>query len=151
VIELGHETVRKPPFRYAAYTRVGFSDTDAQGVVYYGRYMPYVDLARTEYHRHLGAIVIRGEFAVRALTIEYHAPARFDDLLEVFVRVERVGTTSVTYDYAGYRLDEDDGGDEVLLATAKQTVVLIDRATRRTMRVPDSFRERVAAFDQVAV
>ena len=52
VIELGHATDRKPPFRYAAYTRVGFSDTDAQGVVYYGRYMPYFDLARTEYHRH---------------------------------------------------------------------------------------------------
>ena len=33
MIELGHETDRKPPFRYAAYTRVGFSETDAQGVV----------------------------------------------------------------------------------------------------------------------
>ena len=52
VIELGHVTERKPPFGYAAYTRVGFSDTDAQGVVYYGRYLPYFDLARTEYHRH---------------------------------------------------------------------------------------------------
>src|SRR6187549_960958 len=96
--------------------RVGFSDTDAQGVVYYGRYMPYFDQARTEYHRHLGAIAIRGEFALRALTVEYHAPARFDDLLEVFVRVERIGTTSVTYDYAAYRLDEDDGADDVLMA-----------------------------------
>ena len=95
MIELGHETDRKPPFHYAAYTRVGFSDTDAQGVVYYGRYMPYFDLARTEYHRHLGHFAIRGEFAMRAMTVEYHAPARFDDLLEVFVRVERIGTTSV--------------------------------------------------------
>jgi acyl-CoA thioesterase FadM len=48
VIELGHVSDRRPPFRYAAYTRVGFSETDAQGVVYYGRYMPYFDLARTE-------------------------------------------------------------------------------------------------------
>ena len=56
VIELGHVTDRKPPFRYAAYPRVGFSDTDAQGVVYYGRYLPYFDLARTEYHRHLGRV-----------------------------------------------------------------------------------------------
>jgi len=151
VIELGHETGRKPPYRYAAYMRVGFSDTDAQGVVYYGRYMPYFDQARTEYHRHLGAIDIRGEFALRALTVEYHAPARFDDLLEVFVRVERIGTTSVTYDYAAYRLDEDDGADDVLMATAKQTVVLIERDTRRPAPVPDSFRERIGAFEQVAV
>src|SRR6476660_8103699 len=53
VIELGHVTDRKPPFKYAAFARVGFSDTDAQGIVYYGRYLPYFDLARVEYHRHL--------------------------------------------------------------------------------------------------
>jgi acyl-CoA thioester hydrolase len=143
VIELGHETERKPPFRYAAYTRVGFSDTDAQGVVYYGRYLPYLDLARVEYHRHLGHLRLPGQFAMRASAVEYHAPARFDDLLEVFVRVERVGTTSVTYDYAAY-LAEDD----VLMATAKQTLVLIDVADRRPLTVPDSFRDQVAAFER---
>jgi acyl-CoA thioester hydrolase len=146
VIELGHETDRKPPFRYAAYTRVAFSDTDAQGVVYYGRYLPYFDLARTEYHRHLGAIHIRGEFAMRASNVEYHAPARFDDLLEVFVRVERVGTTSVTYDHAAYRV-RDDGEPDVLMATAKHTLVLIDLGDRRPVPVPGEFRERVAEFE----
>ena len=88
MFEPGHRTERRPPFRFAAYTRVAFSDTDAQGVVYYGRYLPYFDLARTEYHRELGEIgARRTEFVMRALTVEYHAPARFDDLLEVFVRV----------------------------------------------------------------
>ena len=43
----------KPPFKFSARTRVGFSDTDAQGIVYYGRYLPYVDLARVEYLRNL--------------------------------------------------------------------------------------------------
>src|SRR5215813_11456905 len=106
LIELGQETDRKPPYRYAAYTRVGFSDTDAQGVVYYGRYLPYFDLARTEYHRHLGHLDIRGAFAMRAAAVEYHAPARFDVLLEVFVRVERIGTTSVTYDHCAYGAED---------------------------------------------
>ena len=148
MIELGHETDRRPPFRYAAYTRVGFSDTDAQGVVYYGRYLPYFDLARTEYHRHLGHLAIRGEFAMRASTVEYHAPARFDDLLEVFVRVERVGRTSVTYDHAAYRLDDDgNAATDTLMATAKQTLVLIDVANRHPVAVPESFREQVAAFE----
>jgi acyl-CoA thioester hydrolase len=142
VIELGHETGRMPPFRYAAYTRVGFSDTDAQGVVYYGWYMPYFDVARVEYHRHLGHLSLPGQFAMRASTVEYHAPARFDDLLEVFVRVERVGTTSVTYDHAAYLAEED-----VLMATAKQTLVLINPADRRPLPVPDSFRDLVAAFE----
>jgi len=150
VIELGHLTDRKPPFRYAAYQRVGFSETDAQGVVYYGRYMPYFDLARTEYHRHLGRPELGGaDFAMRASTVEYHAPARFDDLLEVFVRIERIGRTSITYDHAAYRIDED-GDDELLMVTAKQTLVLIDLEARRAVPVPDEFRTRVAEFDGAA-
>jgi acyl-CoA thioester hydrolase len=142
VIELGHPTERKPPFRYAAYTRVAFSDTDAQGVVYYGRYMPYFDLARTEYHRHLGAIDIRGEFAMRASTVEYHAPARFDDLIEAFVRVSRVGRTSITFECAAYRLP-----DEVLMVTCSQTLVLVDSVARRPTPVPSGVRAAIRAFE----
>ena len=148
MIELGHLTERKPPFRYAAYTRVAFSDTDAQGVVYYGRYLPYFDLARTEYHRQLGPVEVqRSEFVMRHSSVEYLAPARFDDLLEVFVRVERIGTTSVTYEYAAYGLD--DANPDVLMATAKQTIVLIDLADRRPVPVPDSYRTRVTEFEEL--
>jgi len=150
VIELGHETDRKPPFRYAAYARVGFSDTDAQGVVYYGRYMPYFDLARTEYHRHLGRVTLGGvDFAMRATTVEYLAPARFDDLLEVFVRVSRIGTTSITYEHAAYRIDED-GGDDMLMATASATLVCVALEERRAVPVPELFRKTVGAFDAPA-
>ena len=141
--ELGRVTDRKPPFRYSALTRVWFSDTDAQGVVYYGRYLPYFDHARTEYHRHLGHVELgRNEFAMRASTIEYLAPARFDELLEIFVRVERIGRTSVTYDHAAYRVDDDR-----LMVTAKQTLVLIDLARRRPVEIPDAFRTAVGEFE----
>ena len=60
-------TDRRPPFKYSAFTRVGFSDTDAQGIVYYGRYLPYFDLARVEYHRHLGLLGLDtgGELVMR--------------------------------------------------------------------------------------
>jgi acyl-CoA thioester hydrolase len=150
VIELGHETDRKPPFRYAAYTRVAFSETDAQGVVYYGRYMPYFDLARTEYHRHLGRVILDDvDFAMRATTVEYLAPARFDDLLEVFVRVARIGTTSITYDHAAYRIDEEGGGEDTLMVTSSATLVCISLSGRRAVRVPAAFRDAVAAFDDV--
>ena len=147
MIELGHVTDRKPPFRYAAFQRVGFSETDAQGVVYYGRYMPYFDAARTEYHRHLGRVHLGNvDFAMRAVTVEYHAGARFDDPLEVFVRVERVGTTSITYDHAAYRID-DDGEDDKLMATAKSTLVCIALDERKAVPVPEAFRAQVAAFE----
>src|SRR5262249_1466793 len=147
--EPGHETARKPPFRFAVYTRVGVSDTDAQGVVYYGRYLPYFDLARTEYHRSLRWVgrTAGSEFVMRALNVEYHAPARFDDLLEVFVRIPRIGRPSVTDELEAYRLDE--GSDDTLMVTAMQTSVLIDPGERGTLSVPDTFRSAVSAFEEV--
>jgi YbgC/YbaW family acyl-CoA thioester hydrolase len=138
-VELGRLTDRKPPFRYAAVARVWFSDTDAQGVVYYGRYMPYFDHARTEYHRHLGLWI--GQLVMRASTVEYVAPARFDDLLEVYVRMSRIGTTSVTFECAAYRSEDD-----ALMCTATQTLVSID-AERRKAPIPDDYRRALEAFE----
>jgi len=143
--ELGRVTDRRPPFRYAALTRVWFSDTDAQGVVYYGRYLPYFDHARTEYHRHLGHLALDGaELVMRASTVEYLAPARFDDLLECFVRVRRIGTTSIVYECAAYRLPDDE-----LMVTATQTLVLVGLESRRPAPVPEAARAAIAAFEGV--
>ena len=143
-LELGRPSTRMPPFKYSALTRVGFSDTDAQGIVYYGRYLPYFDTARVEYHRHLGLLrkSEEHEFVMRASALEYEAPARFDDLLEVFVRVERIGRTSTTYDFAAYRVEDDE-----LMVTAKQTLVLVDLEERRSAPIPDDYKRVIAAFE----
>ena len=144
-MELGHVTDRKPPFRYSAVARVWFSDTDAQGVVYYGRYLPYFDHARTEYHRHLGmtGLWLTGhDFVMRASNVEYHAPARFDDLLEIFVRLARIGRTSATYECAAYRLEDD-----ALMVTATQTLVLVDLERRRPAEIPAAYRDTIRAFE----
>jgi acyl-CoA thioester hydrolase len=142
-LELGRVTDRRPPFRYSAFTRVWFSDTDAQGIVYYGRYLPYFDHARVESHRHLGGLDTGdAEFVMRASHVEYHAPARFDDLIEVFVRVARIGRTSMTYECAAYRQPDD-----TLMVTATQTVVLVDSVSRRPVPIPDELRELVRAFE----
>ena len=144
-LELGRVTDRQPPFKYSALTRVWFSDTDAQGVVYYGRYLPYFDHARTEYHRHLGHVELPGaEFVMRASTVEYHAPAHFDELIEVFVRLARIGRTSMTYECAAHRLPDD-----VLLVTASQTIVLVDLAQRRPKAIPEELRTHVRVFEGI--
>jgi acyl-CoA thioester hydrolase len=145
VFHPGHETDRKPPFRFAACTRVAFSDTDAQGVVYYGRYLPYFDLARTEYHRRLGQVHAGTQSAMRALTVEYHAPARFDDLIEIFVRVAKIGRTSMTYEFAAYKLEPE----ESLMVTATQTNVFISPDERRPVPVPDDLRAALSAAEGV--
>jgi acyl-CoA thioester hydrolase len=133
----------RPPFKFSATTRVGFSDTDAQGIVYYGRYMPYFDMARVEYHRQLRLLRVEGPgtFVIRAMQIEYHAPARFDDLIEVDVRVARLGRSCITYEFAAYL------EGEALAATASQTLVHLDLAERRQQPIPDSFRRPIQAFE----
>jgi acyl-CoA thioester hydrolase len=144
-LELGFVTGRKPPFKYAARTRVGFSDTDAQGIVYYGRYLPYFDLARVEYHRHLRLtpdMFDGNEPVMRALAVEYHAPAVFDDTIEVYVRLARIGRTSATYEFAAYR-EEDD----LLMVTASQTLVLVDLDERKPCPIPPAFIEAVQTFE----
>jgi acyl-CoA thioester hydrolase len=144
-LETGRPTDRHPPFRYAALSRVWFSDTDAQGVVYYGRYLPYFDNARLEYLRHLGLAGYwhgPAEFVMRSLEVTYEAPAVFDDLLEVFVRTTRIGRTSMTTEGAAYRVDDDR-----LMCTARMAFVLIDAATRRPTPIPDAYRAAIAAFE----
>ena len=148
MIELGRPTDRKPPFKFSAFTRVGFSDTDAQGIVYYGRYLPYFDLARVEYLRHLGLLKLETgieeghEFVMRASSVEYFAPARFDDLIEIFVRMARIGRTSATFECAAHRVDDD-----LLMVTAEQTLVLVDLDERKAAPIPDNYRERIRAFE----
>ena len=84
----------------------------------------------------------RARLVMRASHVEYHAPARFDDLLECFARVSRIGRTSVTYDFLALRLPDD-----TLMVTATQAIVLVDRATRRPAAIPESVREPIRAFE----
>ena len=72
----------------------------------------------------------------------YEAPARFDDLLEVFTRTSRIGRTSATAAFAAYRVDDD-----VLMCTAEHTYVLVDLAERRPTSIPDEYRRALTAFE----
>lgn len=141
-------TDARPPFHFSASMRVGFDETDAQAVVYYGRYFPYFDRARVEYLRHLGLLQrthgLPGgyEFVMRRSLCEYEAPARFDDALEVFIRTERIGSSSWSCELA-VTLDADGS----VLARAEQVLVLIDPGTRTPTRVPDAFRDVVHEFE----
>jgi len=79
---------------------------------------------------------------MRANDVEYFAPARFDDELEIYARVSRIGRTSVTFEFAAHRLP-----DETLMVTAHQTLVYVDLAERRPVAVPDDYRAVVEAFE----
>jgi acyl-CoA thioester hydrolase len=79
---------------------------------------------------------------MRASSVEYLAPARFDDPIEVFIRPARIGRTSITYENAAYRVEDD-----VLMVTAEQALVLVDLAERKACPIPDAFTERLREFE----
>ena len=83
---------------------------------------------------------------MRATNIEYFAPAQFDDLIEVFIRVARIGRTSMTYDCAAYRVEDD-----VLMVTANQTLVLVDLDERKPCPIPDWYRKKIEEFEGAAL
>jgi acyl-CoA thioester hydrolase len=86
------------------------------------------------------------EFVMRALTVDYLAPAVFDDLIEIYVRTARIGGTSATYELAAYR-----ARDELLLVKATQTLVLVDLDERKAVPIPGSYKEAIRAFEGQAL
>ncbi len=81
--------------------RVYWEDTDAGGVVYYASYLRFLERARSEWLRSLGidqAGMLRDErlqFVVVEAHVHYHLPARFDDMLQVSVRLDELRRASV--------------------------------------------------------
>ena len=80
-------------FRFFHTLRVRWAEVDRQGIVFNGHYLTYFDVAITEYWRAIGvpypAITDRWGsdlFVVKA-SVEYHAPAHYDDVLDIGVRV----------------------------------------------------------------
>jgi 4-hydroxybenzoyl-CoA thioesterase/acyl-CoA thioester hydrolase len=95
--------VDSTPLRFQTTRRVEFRDTDAAGIAHFSAFFVYMEQAEHELFRSLGTSVVtrdeEGEICwprVRA-SCEYRNPAKFEDLLDVEVTVERLGRKSVTY------------------------------------------------------
>jgi acyl-CoA thioester hydrolase len=134
------------PFKFSTTTRVEFADTDAAGVLYYGRYPRYLDHAVMAYRRNLGLDLLGPPghvYVIRTLTISYHAPAVFDDPLELFVRVARVGRTSHTLQVCIEKL----GDQPALVADGQLVQVGLQRYGGPPSEMPADLRERLRAFE----
>lgn len=136
------------PFRFATELRVRFVETDAQGVVYHGHFLVYCEVGRVEYARAVlgapGADKGRSwEPTVVRAEVDFLAPARFDDLLAVRVRCDRLGRTSYRFAYEVRRSGE-------LVARARTVQVVIDRATGKPRPLPDDLVAPVLAFEKAA-
>ncbi|WP_271409797.1 acyl-CoA thioesterase [Pseudomonas sp. Q1-7] len=136
-------------FRFFHALRVRWAEVDPQGIVFNGNYLTYADVAITEYFRALEvaypADLLKdgGDFFAVKTLLEYLAPARFDDSLEIGVRVSRLGGASMAFELGIWRNEEQLTSGEVVYVHA-------DAASRKSARLPDWLRERVGAFERVA-
>ncbi len=125
------------PFRY--YLRVRYIECDAQKVVFNSRYAEYVDVSINEFLRAAGVLAqfTEGHFDFQLVkqTVEWKAPARFDQVLELSTTATRLGTTSFTLDTA-FRI----AGDERVIVTAETVYVLVDVRTLTKLPLPDFLR-----------
>jgi acyl-CoA thioester hydrolase len=125
------------PFRY--YLRVRYIECDAQRVVFNSRYSEYVDVGINEFLRAAGVL---GDFITGSLdfqlvkqTVEWKAPARFDQVLELRIAATRLGTTSFTIG-TDFRV----AGDERVIVTVETVYVLVDAKTLTKLPLPDAIR-----------
>ena len=128
--------------------RVYFEDTDAGGVVYHGNYLKFAERARTELLRaggfdHTGlakehAVLI----VVRDCTMEFIAPARLDDALEVRSRITTIGGASLTMRQEVFRPMPEAGGDK-LLVRLDLRLACIDREFRPA-RLPPALKHALS-------
>ena len=119
------------PARFTTQVRVRYAETDAAGVVYYGVYLTYFEVARVELLRALGHPI--GDVEERGVLmpvvearLKYLRPACLDELLDVTLWVESVGPASFGFEYEITR-------DGLLLVTGTTRLAVVERDTGRAM------------------
>jgi len=124
--------------------RVYYEDTDAGGIVFYANYLKFFERARTEWLRAAGVgqqELLEAEgaaFVVKSAALDYHAPARLDDVLTIRTTVDKLGRASVQFAQEAWR-------GAVLLTTAKVKVGCVDTATMRPRSLPERAAEKMRA------
>ncbi|MEW8692194.1 MAG: tol-pal system-associated acyl-CoA thioesterase [Candidatus Thiodiazotropha endolucinida] len=128
--------------------RVYYEDTDTGGVVYYANYLKFMERARTEWLRSLGFeqdLLLQQDgiiFAVRQVELGYHAPARFNDNLEVIARLSQKGRASLTFFQEVVR-----PSDSQLLCRGTIKIACVNMETMRATPIPKKLLMEIPDVD----
>ena len=129
--------------------RVRWAEVDMQAIVFNGHYLTYFDVAFTEYWRATGLPGVMQqaedgqEMFARKATIEYHAPARIDEVLDIGVRCAALGRSSMRYVLEIHR------GEEFLIS-GELVYVYADTSLRKGVALPEGWRNRLAELERLA-
>jgi acyl-CoA thioester hydrolase len=138
-------------FRHRLPLRVRWAEVDMQAVVFNGHYLTYADVCATEYWRAIGVPYPAGfatlgiDAFVRKATVEYHAPARYDDELLVCGRMARLGRSSAGFAVARFR--SADAAQP--LVDAELVYVCVDRSGA-PVAWPQEMRGRIRDYEFAA-
>jgi acyl-CoA thioester hydrolase len=139
----------QPGFSFSHRLRVRWAEVDRQGIVFNGHYLTYFDVAVTEYYRAIGLPYPEGllqhgtDLYAKKAAIEYHGSAGYDDLLDVHVRVARLGRSSMQFLLEIYR-------GEAHLISGELVYVNANPATRKGAPLPDFLRDAIKRFERTA-
>jgi acyl-CoA thioester hydrolase len=119
---------------------VRFRDLDPMGHVNNAVFLTYIESARAAFLQHLGAVQTLEDLAiiVARIEIDFRAPVRFGDEVEVSVRVSRFGEKS-------FDLEHELRVAGTVVAEAKSVLVTYDYERREPVAIPDEWREKLAA------
>ena len=117
-----------------------------QKIVFNAHYLMYFDTAISDYWRALALpyeeamVQLSGDLYVKKAVLEYHGSARFDDQLQVALKCDKVGNSSLTFSGAIFR-------DDALLVSCELIYVFADPATQKASPVPPELRQMFAQFE----
>ncbi|MFZ5541745.1 MAG: acyl-CoA thioesterase [Pseudomonadota bacterium] len=139
-------------YRHRIDLRVRWAEVDMQGVVFNGHYLTYCDVCLTEYWRAIGLrypqdLAAHGaDTFARKITIEYHAPAVYDDVLEICGRASHIGRSSLRFTIEMFRK----GATDAVLIGAELVYVNADPVSRKSQPWPDRVRELMRRYERIA-
>jgi acyl-CoA thioester hydrolase len=133
----------QPFIEHITTIRVRYADTDQMGMVYYGKYFEYFEVARTEMLRACGLPYAEIEAAgywlpVADASIKYLRSAKYDDLLRVTAKMPASVSPRLEISYKVHL----DATDE-LIAEGTTTLVMVASATGKPTRPPQMYRDAI--------
>ncbi len=135
--------------------RVRWSEVDMQKIVFNGNYLNYIDVAVAEYWRSIGMPYPHGyvdryanDVYLRKASVEYLGSACYDDMLDVMVRVAKLGRTSMTFAFEIWRASPDPSNKP--LVAAELVYVNANPKSMTPEPIPSPVRELITRFEKLA-
>ena len=138
------------PFHFTYQRMVEFADTDLAGIMHFSNFFRFVECAEHAFFRSLGFRVHTANGAEHQgwprleVTCKFLKPARFEQTLEVCLRIEEIRTSSLRYAFSIFSLDAP---ERALLATGMCSIVHVELDTKaheiRKAPIPAALRQKL--------